>query len=163
MDQHWPLATSPVSLSWFDDPRQCQKGPGEPSVDCMCFALVWPHRRGIWGQGVKTRLCARDACMMLASIDLWRRFRCRCHGLAAHSSTKWALESQVWIACVLPWFGVETERSGAEVPVRRVMPGEREQEPRCWAIHRAEQSGEIAAIRRKFGCCLKGLTRLCMT
>ena len=29
---------------------------------------------------------------------------------------------------------VETERSGAEVPVRRVMPREREQEPRCWTI-----------------------------
>ena len=28
-------------------------GPGEPTVDCVCFALVWPHRRGIWGQGVK--------------------------------------------------------------------------------------------------------------
>ena len=30
--------------------------------------------------------------------------------------------------------GVETERSGAEVPVRRVMPREREQEPRCWTF-----------------------------
>ena len=30
--------------------------------------------------------------------------------------------------------GVETERSGAEVPVRRAMPREREQEPRCWTF-----------------------------
>ena len=30
--------------------------------------------------------------------------------------------------------GVETEGSGAEVPVRRVMPREREQEPRCWTF-----------------------------
>ena len=30
--------------------------------------------------------------------------------------------------------GVETERSGAEVPVRRDMPREREQEPRCRTI-----------------------------
>ena len=30
--------------------------------------------------------------------------------------------------------GVETGRSGAELPVRRVMPREREQEPRCWTI-----------------------------
>ena len=30
--------------------------------------------------------------------------------------------------------GVETERSGAEVPVRWDLPREREQEPRCWTI-----------------------------
>ncbi len=30
--------------------------------------------------------------------------------------------------------GVETERSGAEEPVRRAMPREREQEPRCWTF-----------------------------
>ena len=30
--------------------------------------------------------------------------------------------------------GVETERSGAEVPVRWEMLREREQEPRCWTI-----------------------------
>ena len=30
--------------------------------------------------------------------------------------------------------GVDTERSGAEVPVRRAMPREREQEPRCRTI-----------------------------
>jgi hypothetical protein len=30
--------------------------------------------------------------------------------------------------------GVETERSGAEVPVRRDRPREREQEPRCRTI-----------------------------
>ena len=30
--------------------------------------------------------------------------------------------------------GPGTERSGAEVPVRRVMPGEGEQETRCWTI-----------------------------
>ena len=30
-------------------------------------------------------------------------------------------------------------------------------------LFRAKQSGEIAARRRKAGCCLKGLTRFCTT
>ena len=42
-----------MSLSWCGGHRQCQMGPGEPTVDFVCFILVWPNRRGIWGQGVK--------------------------------------------------------------------------------------------------------------
>jgi hypothetical protein len=37
-------------------------GPGEPSMDCVCFALVGPHLQGIRGQGVKARLYSRSAC-----------------------------------------------------------------------------------------------------
>ena len=28
------------------------------------------HQRGLWGQGVKTLLCARSACMVWTSVDL---------------------------------------------------------------------------------------------
>ena len=38
---------------------------------------------------------------------------------------------------------------------------EREKFPGA-GLFRANQSGEIAARRRKVGCCLKGLARLCM-
>ena len=107
-------ATSTVSLSWFRGPRQCQRGPGEPSVDCVCFALVWPHRRGIWGQGVKTWLCIHGARMLWTIVDLQRRLRCRCHGFVALGSAKWALESQLWIVCVLPWFGLTDGAMGAK-------------------------------------------------
>ena len=36
----------------------------------VCFALVWPHRRGIGGQGVETRLCIHGACALWTSVDL---------------------------------------------------------------------------------------------
>ena len=64
-------------------PQHAHLGLGEPSVDCVCFALVWPHRRGIWGQGVKTWLCIHGARMLWTIVDLQRRLRCRCHGFVA--------------------------------------------------------------------------------
>ena len=81
-------------------PSQCQRGPGEPSVDCGCFALVWPHRRGIWGQGVKTWLCIHSARMLWTIVDLQRRLRCRCHGFVALGSTKGALAGEPSVDCV---------------------------------------------------------------
>ena len=45
--------------------------------------------------------------------------------------------------------GVETERSGAEVPVRWGMLRERESKSPGAGLFRAKQSGEIAARRRK--------------
>ena len=47
--------------------------------------------------------------------------------------------------------GVETERSGAEVPVRWERLREREKIPGA-GLFSAKQSGEIAARRRKAGC-----------
>ena len=43
---------------------------GEPSMDCVCLAFVWPHRRGIWDQGVETWLCILGAHMLWAIVDL---------------------------------------------------------------------------------------------
>ena len=39
----------------------CHMSPGEPTMNCVRFALVWPHRRGIGGQGVKTWRCIHGA------------------------------------------------------------------------------------------------------
>ena len=50
--------------------------------------------------------------------------------------------------------GVETERSGDEVPVRRVLPREREQGPRCRTIQsQAERrdGGQTEESWRLFG------------
>ena len=49
---------------------ECQMSPGEPTVNCVCFALVWPHRRGIGGQGVKAWRCIHGACALWTSVDL---------------------------------------------------------------------------------------------
>ena len=84
-----------ILAPFLGGPRQCQRGPGEPSVDCVCLAFVWPHRRGIWGQGVETWLCIHGARMLWTIVDLQRRLRCRCHGFAALGSAKGALENQV--------------------------------------------------------------------
>ena len=52
--------------------------------------------------------------MLWIIVDLQRRLRCRCHGFAALGSAKGALENQVWIACVWPWFGLTDEAFGAK-------------------------------------------------
>ena len=52
--------------------------------------------------------------MLWTIVDLQRRLRCRCHGFVALGSAKGALENQVWIVCVLPWFGLTDEAFGAK-------------------------------------------------
>ena len=65
--RQWLLGRS--SMSPENCVCECQMSPGEPAVNCVCFALVWPHRRGIGGQGVKTRLCIHGACALWTSVD----------------------------------------------------------------------------------------------
>ena len=89
-------------------------GSAKWAIESVCLALVWPHRRGIGGQGVKTWCCIHGACALWASDGLYRRPRCRCHVFAPLGSAKWVLESQLWIACVLPWFGLTDGAMGAK-------------------------------------------------
>ena len=47
--------------------------PNEPWIancECVCFTLVWPHQRGIGGQGVKAWRCMHEACALWTSVDL---------------------------------------------------------------------------------------------
>ena len=79
--------------------------PGEPTVDCVCFALVWltdgALRANEWELGVAYTVRARYGPVLASSDDF---------GVVAMVSRPSAVPNRPWRArsglrVVLPWFG----------------------------------------------------------